>query len=54
MSFRVWLQEMWYLHINEIEQWTGRGPTYNSQEYFTRNKWWLRQAFRQWQNRDIL
>ena len=54
MSFRAWLQEMWYLHILEIEQWTGKSPEYTSQEYFNRNQWWLRKVFRQWQNRDIL
>lgn len=52
MSFARWLQEMWYLHTKEIEEWTGKIPEYSSQEYFQRNRWWLRNMYRVWQKRN--
>lgn len=41
MSFRLWLQQTWYDHVSEIEQWTGHAPTYSPQDYFNKYKWWL-------------
>lgn len=46
MSFRLWLQERWYVHCLEIEEWTGRLPTYPMQEYFTKYKYWLKREYR--------
>lgn len=46
MTFRRWLQEQWYAHCVEIEEWTGRLPGYPMQEYFAKYKHWLRREYR--------
>ena len=46
MNFRAWCYEKWHEHCDEIEQWTGRRPSYLSAEYFSKYKWWLRREFR--------
>ena len=46
MNFRTWLQEKWYQHMTEVEEWTGRLPAYPIQEYFNRYKWWLKREYR--------
>lgn len=54
MPFRLWLQEMWYMHQLEIEEWTGKAPGYSAQDYFGRNRWFLRRMYRLWQKRHEL
>jgi len=54
MPFRLWLQEMWYVHMLEVEEWTGHAPEYSAKDYFARNRWWLRQMYRAWQQRHNL
>lgn len=46
MRFRQWCSQMWYEHCDEVYSWTGQNPTYLSQEYFNRYKWWLKREFR--------
>lgn len=46
MEFRLWLQERWYQHVLEIEEWTGRVPDYPLEEYFRRYKWWLKREYK--------
>lgn len=45
MTFRIWLQQQWYTHCLEIEQWTGSSPTYSMQVYFQKNRWWLKRSY---------
>lgn len=46
MGFRMWCQNKWYEHCDEVEQWTGQRVKYLSQEYFNKYKWWLKREFR--------
>ena len=46
MTFRQWLQERWYQHVLEIEEWTGQMPGYPLKEYFRRYKWWLKREYK--------
>ena len=48
--FRQWLQQMWYNHCLEIEEWTGKVPAYDIKVYFAKYKYWLKREFRHQQN----
>jgi hypothetical protein len=41
MKFRIWLNQRWYAHCFEIEEWTGRMPPYPMSEVFAKYKYWL-------------
>jgi hypothetical protein len=45
--FRVWCYARWLDHCDEILEWTGTPCTYSASEYFSRNKWWLKSAFKE-------
>jgi uncharacterized protein CbrC (UPF0167 family) len=45
MTFRSWLQEMWYSHIDEMVSYTGKQPVYTSNEYFAKYKYWLKREY---------
>ena len=46
MTFRSWLQEMWYNHIDEMVNYTGRAPVYTAKDYFHKYKYWLKREYR--------
>ena len=46
-NFRHWCQEMWYLHQDEIEAWTGKLPGYDSTYYFRKHRWMLKNLWKQ-------
>ncbi len=46
MTFRKWLQEMWFDHCEEFEGWFHRQPDYNLREYFNKYKWWLKREYK--------
>jgi len=46
MNFRQWLQQQWYAHCLEIEEWTGRTPDYDIKHYFNKYKYWLKREYR--------
>lgn len=46
MTFRRYVQEMWFQHKDEIEYWEHKNPDYDATEYFKRFKWWLRIEYR--------
>ena len=45
MSFRAWLQEMWYQHKEELEG-LGQKCDYDLQHYFGKYKYWLKREYR--------
>ena len=49
MSFRLWLQEKWYEHCEELVGY-GQAITYTSQEYFNKYKYWLKREYRHQQS----
>ena len=43
-DFRHWVQEIWYRHVDECEQYRETPKT--SSEYWEQYKWWLKREFR--------
>ena len=43
-SFRRWVQEIWYAHVDECQQYRETPKTSN--EYWDKYKWWLKREFR--------
>ena len=46
MTFRLWLQEKWYEHLDEYMSMGKPIPEYNMKEYFNRYKYWLKREYR--------
>jgi uncharacterized protein CbrC (UPF0167 family) len=46
VTFRHWLQEMWYAHLDEMATFGQSVPKYTMQEYFARYKYWLKREYR--------
>ena len=46
MNFRMWCQEKWYEHVDEMIALTGFHPSYRAGEYFTKYKYWLKREYR--------
>lgn len=44
--FRIWLQNQWADHQEEILNWTGRPCDYAPQDYFQKYKWWLKTVYK--------
>ena len=49
-DFRHWVQEIWYKHVDECQQYRETPKT--SSEYWEQYKWWLKREFR-FQTKDI-
>jgi hypothetical protein len=45
MTFRNWLQEMWFQHQAELEGY-GQPLSYDLSEYFNKYKYWLKREYR--------
>lgn len=45
MTFRHWVQEKWYEHVEECLAWQGLEPSATPQEYFARYKYWLKREY---------
>ena len=52
VTFRMWLQEKWYEHQDELMMWEKRFPEYDSTYYFQKHKWMLRRMFQE-ENKDV-
>ena len=48
-SFRMWCQEKWFEHKDEIESY-GQPLLYTADQYFARYKFWLKREYRHQQN----
>lgn len=48
-SFRQWLQDKWYEHLDELDSWNMKTPNYNLAQYFDRYRWWLKREYRHYQ-----
>jgi hypothetical protein len=47
-SFRQWLQDKWYEHLDELESWN-LTVNYSLPQYFNRYRWWLKREYRHYQ-----
>ena len=43
--FRLWLQEMWYDHLDELMSLGLPPPKYALMEYFAKYKYWLKREY---------
>jgi len=49
--FRLFCNEKWYEHKDEILAWTGRPVTeYDSKYYFNKHRWLLKKMFKENKN----
>lgn len=53
-TFRFWCREKWYEHIDEIISIGGTEPTYTSQQYFNKYRWWLKREYQFQQKNNLL
>lgn len=44
-TFRYWVQEMWYEHVEETRAWEGVETSVTPKEYFVRYRWWLKREY---------
>jgi len=49
--FRIWLQEMWMKHKDEVFVWTKQFPEYDDKYYFRKHRWMLKKMFKQEQGK---
>jgi hypothetical protein len=54
MTFRLWLQEKWYEHLDELQLLGQPIPKYDIKEYFNRYKYWLKREYRFQNEKGIL
>jgi len=45
-SFRLWLQDMWYQHLDEHISLGLAPPKYALKHYFNEYKYWLKREYR--------
>jgi hypothetical protein len=45
MTFRLWLQDMWYRHLDELAEFR-QTADYDLPTYFNRYKYWLKREYR--------
>ena len=46
-DFRLFCNETWYQHKDEILLWTGSQPDYDAQYYFGKHRWLLKAMFKE-------
>ena len=52
MTFRLWCQDKWYEHKDELASY-GQTLPYSSQEYFTKYKFWLKREYKHQRNEHV-
>ena len=45
--FRVWLQNKWFEHKDELMLWEKKWPEYDDVYYFRKHKWLLRKMYKE-------
>ena len=49
-SFRLFVNEKWMEHKDEIMTWTGQTVTYDANYYYTKHRWLLKRMFKEEDN----
>jgi predicted phosphoribosyltransferase len=44
-AFRIWLQQVWAEHQEEILEVTGKKCEYRMEDYVSKYKWWLKTVY---------
>lgn len=52
MTFRNWLRNKWYEHLDELDALYLPSPDYNLSWYFNQYKYWLKREFRHEQRKN--
>ena len=45
-QFRSWLRNIWYEHLDELDQFKQPVPDGGIEKYFQTYKWWLKREYR--------
>lgn len=53
MNFRLWVQKMWYEHVDELTSY-GQPLRYSYQEYFAKYKYWLKREYQYQKDQGML
>lgn len=53
MTFRLWLQEKWYEHLDELMLMGQPVPSYDIREYFNKYKYWLKREYKYERQRNF-
>lgn len=46
-DFRVWCNDKWYEHKDELFNWEQKFPEYDSTYYFQKHRWMLKRLFKE-------
>lgn len=46
-GFRFWVTRKWYEHKREKLSWECKPVTYSQQEWFNKNKWFLKKLYKE-------
>tara|TARA_B110000444_G_C18843964_1_gene600718 strand:+ start:1486 stop:1650 length:165 start_codon:yes stop_codon:yes gene_type:complete len=46
-AFRLFCNEKWYQHKDEILSWTGGSVEYDAKYYLTKHRWLLRKMYKE-------
>lgn len=46
MTFRIWLQNKWFEHLDELDSLGLKEPDYDIKHYFNKYKYWLKREYR--------
>lgn len=46
MTFRLWLQNKWFEHLDELDSLGLPQPDYDVKYYFNKYKYWLKREYR--------
>lgn len=46
MTFRMWLQNKWYEHLDELVAMNQPKPGYDIKYYFNKYKYWLKREYK--------
>lgn len=46
MTFRLWLQNKWYEHLDELDALGLAKPQYDIKHYFNKYKYWLKREYK--------
>lgn len=45
-DFRSWCNALWQEHKTEVFNWTNKPVNYTSQQFFSKNKWYIKSLYK--------
>ena len=53
MTFRMWLNEKWFEHLDELVNLGLPRPEYDVKYYFNQYKYWLKREYKHQRNQNV-